>query len=102
MLGSPNVFTVDQRTKSVLTSRLRKKGATANDIERALYLAALSQYCIYVPNGDITDWPLRSGDPLSGTRTIKSSCTLHDFHMALRARDPLGIGFDDATDPLLK
>ena len=102
MLGSPNVFTVDQRTKSVLTNRLLKKGASEKDIERALYLAALSHYCIYLPNGDIADWPLRSGDPLSGTRTTKSSCTLNDFHMALRARDPLGLGFDNATDPLLK
>ena len=32
---------------------------------------------------------------------VKESCTLQDFHHALRARDPLGIGFDASTDLLL-
>ena len=32
---------------------------------------------------------------------VKESCTLQDFHHALRARDPLGIGFDSSTDLLL-
>ena len=32
---------------------------------------------------------------------VKESCTLQDFHRALRARDPLGIGFDSSTDLLL-
>ena len=31
----------------------------------------------------------------------KESCTIQDFHRALRARDPLGIGFDSSTDLLL-
>jgi len=31
----------------------------------------------------------------------KTTCTIHDFHSALRARDPLGIGFSDAMNPLL-
>ena len=31
----------------------------------------------------------------------KVSCTLHDFKHALRARDPLGLGFDESADRLL-
>ena len=32
---------------------------------------------------------------------MKERCTLHDFHRALRARDPLGLGFDEHSDQLL-
>ena len=32
---------------------------------------------------------------------VKGTCTLNDFHRALRARDPLGIGFDSSADQLL-
>lgn len=32
---------------------------------------------------------------------VKNTCTLKDFHHALRARDPLGIGFDSSADSLL-
>ena len=71
LLGTPNVFSVDQRTTVVLTHMLRKEGASLEDIQRALvrcyvylneialhlllydhsmylllkYLAALSQVC---------------------------------------------------------
>ncbi|KAL7547053.1 hypothetical protein ACHAWF_010370 [Thalassiosira exigua] len=100
LLGTPNVFSVDQRTTALLTSRLQKEGASPKDIQRALYLAALSQFCIYVPSED-RHWPLRRGDPLHLVRIVKSSCTLKDFHSALRARDPLGIGFDDDASTLL-
>jgi protein phosphatase 1L len=31
----------------------------------------------------------------------KDSCTMQDFHRALRARDPLGMGFDSSIDLLL-
>lgn len=31
----------------------------------------------------------------------KTTCDIHDFHNALRARDPLGIGFSDTMNPLL-
>lgn len=34
-------------------------------------------------------------------KVVKDSCTLRDFHNALRARDVLGIGFDKSTDLLL-
>jgi serine/threonine protein phosphatase PrpC/serine/threonine protein kinase len=105
LLGTPNVFSVDQRTTVLLTNRMTKHGASQEDIQRALYLAALSQFCIFVPEvsneGDSSTWPMRDGDPLHKTSMVRQSCTIKDFHQALRARDPLGIGFDSSADPLL-
>ena len=82
----------------VLSHKLQKKGATKEDIEKAMYLAALSQFCIYNPSNPKKppDWPLRDGDPLHKSTMTKRSCTLTDFHRALRARDPLGWGFERA------
>lgn len=100
MLGTPNVFSVDQRTTALLTNKLQNEGATSGEIRKALYLAALSQFCIYVPTSGL-NWPLRKGDPLNDISVAKHSCTLHDFHNALRARDPLGVGFQSSADLLL-
>jgi len=97
LLGSPNVFSVDQRTTSVLTNRLKKEGANEESIRRALFLAALSQFCIHIPS-DAKEGLFSLG----GTPIVKNSCTIEDFHTALRARDPLGIGFDSSTEPLLR
>ena len=103
LLGTPNVFSVDQRTTTLLTNKMNKEGASEEDIQRALYLAALSQFCIYVPtNKSDKSWPLREGDPLFKASIVKTTCTIHDFHSALRARDPLGIGFDKSMNPLLQ
>lgn len=105
LLGTPNVFSVDQRTTVLLTNRMAKHGASQEDIQRALYLAALSQFCIFAPEasseGDSSKWPMRDGDPLHRASMVRESCTIKDFHQALRARDPLGIGFDSSADPLL-
>lgn len=82
----------------VLSHKLQKEGATKEEIERAMYLAALSQFCIYNPSNPNKppEWPLRDGDPLHRSAMTKRSCTLNDFHRALRARDPLGWGFERA------
>ncbi|KAL3762105.1 hypothetical protein ACHAW5_008845 [Stephanodiscus triporus] len=103
LLGTPSVFSVDQRTTALLTYRLKKEGASSLDIQRALYLAALSQFCIFVPTeSEGKSWPLRRGDPLYDVNFVKKKkCTLNDFHSALRARDPLGIGFGDDENALL-
>lgn len=101
LLGTPNVFSVDQRTTALLTNRLKKEGASSHDIQRALYLAALSQFCIYVPTDSEGKWPLRRGDPLHNVKPVKNKCSMDDFHGALRARDPLGIGFDEDANTLL-
>ena len=47
LLGTPNVFSVDQRTRVILSHKMEKEGASPKQIEKAMYLAALSQYCIY-------------------------------------------------------
>lgn len=99
LLGTPNVFSVDQRTTALLTNKLGN--ASSGEIKKALYLAALSQFCIYVPTNGRMSWPLRKGDPLHDASVAKQSCTLHDFHSALRARDPLGVGFERSADLLL-
>ena len=44
---------------------------------------------------------MMKGDPLHDASVAKQSCTLHDFHSALRARDPLGLGFERSADLLL-
>ncbi|EEC45712.1 predicted protein, partial [Phaeodactylum tricornutum CCAP 1055/1] len=100
LLGTPNVFSVDQRTKAIISHKMRKEGASDREINYAL--AALSQFCIFNPSLESQhDWPLRRGDPLHSSAMVKDSCTISDFHFALRARDPLGIGFDSSTDTLL-
>mmetsp|Transcript_42101 Transcript_42101/g.101542 ORF Transcript_42101/g.101542 Transcript_42101/m.101542 type:complete len:1109 (-) Transcript_42101:236-3562(-) len=116
LLGTPNVFTVDQRTTALLTNKMKKENASDEEIQRALYLAALSQFCIYMPSNTgnnnpkrnstgpsigRSSWPLRHGDPLHKTPISQQSCTMRDFHHALRARDPLGLGFDSSADLLL-
>jgi len=104
LLGSPNVFSVDQRTRSLITNKLKKEGASDHDINRALYLAALSQFCIYIPTSrESSAWMIRNGNLNMGkSQRMKKSCTIDDFHMALRARDPLGIGFGSSSDDLLR
>jgi serine/threonine protein kinase len=102
LLGSPNVFTVDQRTRAVLTQKLKKNGATEKEIQHALYLAALSQFCIYDPLKEShQSWTHHVISSIHKFSMVKASCTLHDFHRALRARDPLGLGFDESADTLL-
>ncbi len=65
LLGTPLVFSVDKRTTAVLTKKLKDENASDSDIHRALYLAALSQFCIYIPTASSDkEWPLREGDPL--------------------------------------
>jgi hypothetical protein len=70
LLGTPHVFSVDKRTTAVLTMKLKDEGACDRDIEKALYLAALAQFCIYKPTTS-SDWPLREGDPLFRAVSIK-------------------------------
>ena len=103
LLGTPNVFSVDQRTKAVLTNKMQKQGASEEEIQRALYLAALSNFCIFIPSEDDEEmrWPLHPGGPLHDASMVKKKCGLNDFHTALRARDPLGVGFDSSSDQLL-
>jgi serine/threonine protein phosphatase PrpC len=99
MLGSPHVFTVSQRTQAILTKKLSEKGASSDEISKALLLAALAEYCIFVP--EINDWPVREGEPLHEHDLMEPSCTLSEFRNALQQRDSLGIGFSSPSSTAL-
>jgi serine/threonine protein kinase len=48
ILGTVVVFTIDQRTEAMITQLLQKKGITdRQQIQNAIYLSALADYCIY-------------------------------------------------------
>lgn len=84
----------------ILSHKMLKEGATKREIEKAMYLAALSHFCIYSPlTATQNDTPL-SFNASHQSSIAKPSCTLNDFNRALRARDPLGWGFE-SSDTLL-
>ena len=69
--------------------------------QRALHLAALSDYCIYDPleeDGD-DDSNARAGG--STAALVVKGCDLRDFKLALHQRDQLQLGFADSSDALL-
>ena len=72
LLGTPHVFSVDQRTNVLLTAKLKRARASEEEIAYAMYLAALSNFCIFVPSNETSSgaysWPLRYGDPLHKVR----------------------------------
>ena len=47
LLGTPNVFSIDQRTTVILTHKLKKEGASPDDIQRALVSAkhCMNMHC---------------------------------------------------------
>lgn len=97
-VNATSAHTVNVYVRAVLSHKMQKRGATTREIEKAMYLAALSQFCIYNPWKEKgAAWPLGDGEPLHKSAMTKKSCTLDDFHRALRARDPLGLGFNDDT-----
>eukprot|EP01041_Mallomonas_annulata_P000203 gene203-366_t len=50
IVGTANVFSVDQRTAALISHRLRNSGDEA--IKQALTLAAMADYCIYNPQAE--------------------------------------------------
>ena len=102
LLGTPNVFTVDQRTRVILTQKMQRDGASSEEIQKSLYLAALSQFCIFDPSNEVHRRSLTPRELQHIHSVARSSCNMNDFHRALRARDPLGTGFGSSADALLK
>ncbi len=45
ILGTANIFSVDQRTSALITHRMR--GASKERVDEALKLAAMAEMCIY-------------------------------------------------------
>ena len=83
LLGTPNVFSVDQRTSALLTMKLKRARASEEEIAHTMYLAALSNFCIFVPSSETANgahsWPLRYGDPLHKVSEFYKN-TLLDRH----------------------
>ena len=104
MLGTPDVFSVDQRTQVLLTARLKKEGATDEMIEKAITLASLADFCIYDHHSVVKEsgWLAKEEDLLDDSAMVVSRCDLEDFRKALLARDQLQVGFSSpSSDHLL-
>ncbi|CAM9227026.1 unnamed protein product [Ectocarpus sp. 4 AP-2014] len=91
ILGTPEVFTVDQRTRAILDRDL----AFEDDEVRAKahLLAAMADMCIYSGSGSHDGEG--SSSPLGDTAVVNERCTLADLGGAVHTRDALDIGFPD-------
>ncbi|CAM9213865.1 unnamed protein product, partial [Chrysoparadoxa australica] len=85
LLGTPDVFTVSQRTRAMIA--LSMHGKDEDSRSKAFLLAAMADFCI-TPDS-LQHWPL--GDKA----VVMEHCGLEDFGKALHQRDPLDIGFHD-------
>ncbi len=56
LLGTPDVFTIDGRTRALLTQKL--SNWSKPDLEQAFLKAALAEFCIYHPSAG--HWPFKS------------------------------------------
>jgi len=98
LLGTDDVFTVDERTAATIQMQMRRvqREPTKRSVEDALFLAALRDFCIFTSDGS------------GGSEGSKSSChegaVAKSFANAVRKRDPLGLGLRDeaAADLLLQ
>lgn len=88
ILGTADVFSVDQRTAALISHRMRHH--SGEDIDRALWLASMAEFCIY-SNSDFGESTSPALMPLSQMRP----CGLSDLARAIHRRDPLGIGYAD-------
>ncbi|CAM9229893.1 unnamed protein product, partial [Ectocarpus fasciculatus] len=112
ILGTSDVFTVDQRTLAMLNHRMRK--LDQHDLSSTLLLASMADYCIYRPESEPRDTPGHShnnngkysdvfgknskiGDILKlFSRRVKPvRCSVDQMAQAIQSRDTLGIGFHD-------
>ena len=98
ILGSAEVFTVDQRTMAMIKHKLKGK-QNSNLIKNALLLASLADYCIYSP--PITDsthnkqeYAISVTLEIINTTSIATTKKCSLANTILR-KDPLGIGFND-------
>jgi serine/threonine protein phosphatase PrpC/serine/threonine protein kinase len=79
ILGTENVFEVDQRTAAMISSRLehrRRFHDYGKLLEKTLFLAGLADYCIFQPpqeNGDIQNGDAISISAVSGAESDRST-----------------------------
>lgn len=114
ILGTGDVFSVDQRTEAII--RHRMAGSSEESIRLALLLASMAHYCIYQPQpseastnrmSDIDhkkqfdDYVKQSFDTLKSSKVAALSrarttkCSYDQLAQAIQSRDPLAIGFHD-------
>jgi serine/threonine protein kinase len=93
ILGTSNVFTVDDRTRLIIETRL---GATASQQlkDKAVLLRAMIDMCIYQPTTYTTS-SSSSSYSHDDTAVMDIQCTDEDFNAALKRIDPTGIGIDN-------
>ncbi len=120
ILGTTDVFTVDQRTEAMIRRRMADK--EESEIRKSLLLAGLADYCIYQPQplvatenvplfeeetnrnkkfskrfyyseNKIPDASLK--DDFTSTRVRAVKCSADQLSQAVHSRDPLGSGFHD-------
>lgn len=87
LLGTSEVFQIDERTKAIINHRLRR--SSLRELEAAYLLRALTEYCIYPPRS----LP-RSMLP-SHIVLIADQCSAHKFADQIARRDPAALGPQD-------
>ena len=109
-LGTADVFTVDQRTLSMLSHRMKKYSEKSRST--ALLLASMADYCIFRPeylvdtdeetrtNGDYSEVFGNNDEVVSIMRMLSRRarpvrCSIEQMAQAIQSRDPLGIGFHE-------
>jgi hypothetical protein len=93
LLGTPHVFSVDSRTSHLLRSHLLRAGSSESEIDHALLLAALSDYCLFAGVDEEKHfWPATSHATLEDAAVTSRSCGLLDFRRALQQRDQAQTG----------
>lgn len=112
LLGTADVFTVDQRTLAMLNYRMRDSNPKL--LDTAVLLAAMADYCIYRPDGRSAQGFSESstygeytdvfGDDnkienilnMFSRRVSPVRCSVDQMAQAIQSRDPLGMGFHDS------
>lgn len=107
LLGTADVFSVDQRSAAMITQRLQQHRLSSKYpamLRNAILMASLADYCIYkhpIIQGDrkrsdeisAIGLGLHTGGGAEGALT--QQCSEKDFAAAILRRDPLGLGFPD-------
>lgn len=116
ILGTGDVFSVDQRTEAII--RHRMAGSSEEAIRSSLLLASMAHYCIYQPQSYETPGAstsetthinslnkfkyskhsfttLKSASIAALPRDKTMKCSRDQLAQAIQSRDPLAIGFHD-------
>ncbi|XP_031482576.1 uncharacterized protein LOC116252432 isoform X3 [Nymphaea colorata] len=93
ILGSPHVFQISSRTRSLLDQYL--DGWTMEARELAYKLRAFMEMCILVPGSSPLHQSTGAKGEHGGSWLASWKCTEEAFSEQVKARDPLKLGFPD-------